>query len=228
MLNNKKFLAVIPARGGSKRLSGKNILDLAGKPLIAWTIEAAKESQYIDAVLVTSDSDEIIEVAKSFAAETVKRPAHLADDTATTFDAIEHAIKDKGEYDYIVLLQPTSPLRAGLHIDEAIALLDQKNADAVISVTELEHSLQWVNGLPEDDSMAGFLKDEYINKRSQDFERHYRLNGAIYICRKERLLLEKTFFIKDKIFAYKMDQKASVDIDEEMDFKWACFLLNQA
>lgn len=221
MYKEKSFLAIIPARGGSKRLPRKNVLDLAGKPLIAWTIEASLKSKYIDQVIVTSDDDEILGISKQFGAETIKRPEELASDTATTFDAIEHAIKHSEKFDYVVLLQPTSPLRTEHHIDEAIELLYEKHADAIISVCEMDHSPLWSNTLPENGSMGKFLREEIKNKRSQDLEKYYRLNGAIYVCKTDKLLDKKSFMLKDNIFAYEMDKKSSVDIDEEIDFKIA-------
>ena len=218
MLNQKTFLAIIPARGGSKRLPRKNILDLAGKPLIAWSIEAGLKSKYIDKVIVTSDDDEILAIAKEFGSETIKRPDELASDTATSFDAIKHTIDNVGKYDYIVLLQPTSPLRTAEQIDEAIELLESKNADAIVSVCEMDHSPLWSNTLQEDGSMNDFIRDEVKNRRSQDLESYYRLNGAIYITKTDKLLEEKSFFLEKNIFAYRMDRESSIDIDEEMDF----------
>ena len=129
MYENKTFLAIIPARGGSKRLPHKNVLKLAGKPLIAWSIDAGLQSQYIDKVIVTSDDDEILNIAKQFKGEVIKRPEELASDTATSFDAIKHTIENVEKYDYIVLLQPTSPLRNFKHIDNAIKLLESKKAN---------------------------------------------------------------------------------------------------
>jgi CMP-N,N'-diacetyllegionaminic acid synthase len=221
MYQNKTFLAIIPARGGSKRLPRKNILDLVGKPLIAWSIEAGLNSKYVDKVVVTSDDDEILNISKKFGAETIKRPDDLASDTATTFDAIKHTIENLPQYDYIVLLQPTSPLRNEKHIDEAIQLLEAKKADAIVSVSEMDHSPLWSNTLPEDGNMNNFLRDEVLNKRSQDLEKYYRLNGAIYICNTENLLEEKSFFLKENIFAYVMERKDSIDIDKLIDFKIA-------
>jgi len=221
---NKSFLAIIPARGGSKRLPRKNILDLNGKPLIAWSIEAGLSSKYIDKVVVTSDDDDILNLSKSLGVEILKRPDYLASDTATTFDTIKHVIEKVANYDYIILLQPTSPLRGGLHIDEAIELLENKKASAVISVCKMDHSPLWSNTIDKSLSMVGFLKDEVLNKRSQDLEKYYRLNGAIYICKTERYIEEKKFFLKDNIFAYKMDRKNSVDIDENIDLEIAKFL----
>ncbi|MFW2580732.1 cytidylyltransferase domain-containing protein [Aliarcobacter butzleri] len=227
MYKDKTFLAIILARGGSKRLPRKNVLDLCGKPLIAHTIEAGLKSNYVDKVVVSSDDEEILEISKEFDAETIKRPDELASDTATTFDAIKHTIDNNiDKYDYIVLLQPTSPLRNEKHIDEAIELLEEKKANAIISVCEMEHSPLWSNTLPNNGSMKGFLRDEILNKRSQDLEKYYRLNGAIYICRTDKLLEEKTFILKDEIYAYKMSRKFSIDIDEEIDFKLAKIYLD--
>lgn len=223
MYTNKTFLAIIPARGGSKRLPRKNILDLCGKPLIAYTIEAALKSKSISKVVVSSDDEEILNISKKFGADIIKRPIDLARDTATTFDAIKHTIDNFEKYDYIVLLQPTSPLRNEKHIDEAIQLLKEKNAHAVISVCKMEHSPLWSNTLPKDGSMNNFLEEEILKKRSQDLEKYYRLNGAIYICRTDKLLKNKDFFIKDYIFAYVMDRESSIDIDEEIDFEIAEF-----
>lgn len=225
MLNKKTFLAIIPARGGSKRLPKKNVLPLAGKPLIAWSIEAARKSKYLDAVVVSSDDDEILELAKEYKAQIIKRPAELASDTATTIDVIKHTLQMKAEYDYIVLLQATSPLRTVEHIDEAIELLEEKNADAIVSVCEMEHSPLWSNTLPANGNMKNFLKKEILNKRSQDLEKYYRLNGAIYICKREKLLKEETFLLQDNIFAYVMRRENSIDIDEAIDFSMAEILL---
>ena len=227
MYKGKAFLAIIPARGGSKRLPRKNLLDLCDKPLITWSIEAGLASQYIDKVVVTSDDNEILEISEKFGANTIKRPNELATDISTTFDAIKHVIENTEKYDYIVLLQPTSPLRNSKHIDEAIELLESKNADAVISVCEMDHSPLWSNTLPEDGSMRHFLRDEILNKRSQDLEKYYRLNGAIYICQTDKLLENKGFFLKNNVFSYIMDKTCSIDIDDEFDFLVAKMLLNK-
>lgn len=227
MYKNKTFLAIIPARGGSKRLPRKNILNLCGKPLIAWSVEAGLKSKYIDKVVVSSDDDAILSISNKFGAKTIKRPDKLATDTATTFDAIKHTIENLEKYNYIVLLQPTSPLRDSQHIDEAIELLEEKKADAIISVCEMDHSPLWSNTLPEDGSMNNFLRDDVLNKRSQELEKYYRINGAIYICKTDKLLENKGFFLKENIFAYIMNKESSIDIDEEIDFKMAEALLKE-
>lgn len=226
MLSRKTFLAIIPARGGSKRLPRKNILDLCGKPLIAWSIEAALKSKYIDKVIVSSDDDEILEISKKYGADIIRRPLELATDAATTFDVIKHVVNNLDKYDYVILLQPTSPLRNQIHIDESIKLLELKKADAVISVCEMDHSPLWSNTLDTTLSMNGFLKDEILNKRSQELEKYYRLNGAVYICKTHKLVEEESFFLKENIYAYKMHKENSIDIDEEIDFIIAKELIN--
>jgi CMP-N,N'-diacetyllegionaminic acid synthase len=221
MYKGKTYLAIIPARGGSKRLPRKNVLDLNGKPLVAWSIEAGLSSKYIDKVVVTSDDAEILSIAKYYGTLSINRPAELSNDTATTFDAIKHTIENLERYDYVILLQATSPLRNEKHIDEAIELLESKNANAVVSVCEMDHSPLWSNILDDSLSMKNFSRDRVLNKRSQDLEKYYRLNGAIYICKVEKLLEERGFFLKDNIFAFKMDRENSIDIDEEIDFQIA-------
>lgn len=226
MYKNKSFLAIIPARGGSKRLPRKNILDLNGKPLISYSIEAGLQCKYIDKVIVSSDADEILDISRKFGADTIIRPDSLAIDTATSFDVIKHTIENIENYDYVILLQPTSPLRNNNHIDEAIELLETKNADAIVSVCEMDHSPLWSNMLPKDGSMNNFIRDEVKNKRSQDIDPYYRLNGAIYISKTDKLLEEKSFFLEKNIFAYCMDREHSIDIDEEIDLKFIKFLIN--
>ena len=226
MYKDKTYLAIVPARGGSKRLPRKNILDLHNKPLIAWSIEAGLKSKYVDKVVVSSDDEDILKISKKNGADVIKRPEELASDTATTFDAIKHTIDNMQNYDFIVLLQPTSPLRNSMHIDEAIESLQNKNADAIISVCETDHSPLWSNTLPSNGSLGGFIKDELSAKRSQDLETYYRLNGAIYICKTDKLLEEKSFFIKENIFSYIMDRESSIDIDEKIDFDIAKVMLN--
>ena len=222
MIDGKSVLAIIPARGGSKRLPNKNILDLAGEPLIIWSIKAGIKSKYIDKVIVSSDSNDILNISQKNGADIIKRPNDLANDKVSSFDAIEHTIANLNKnFDYVTVLQPTSPLRNNIHIDKALELLFKKKANAVISVCESFHNPLWSNVLPKDGSMVKFLDDKIKNLRSQDLPTYYQLNGAIYICRTDKLLEEKTFFIKDNIYAFKMDRESSVDIDEKIDFQLA-------
>ncbi len=227
MFKNKTFLAIIPARGGSKRLPRKNILSLCGKPLISWSIEAGLKSKYIDKVVVSSDDTEILNISNELKVQVIKRPNELASDTSTSFDVVQHAIDNLESYEYILLLQPTSPLRNENHIDKAIEILEEKNADAVISVCEMNHNPLWSNTLDDSLSMEGFIGDNLLNKRSQDLKKYYRLNGAIYLCKTDKLLKEKSFFLKKNIFAYVMNSNNSIDIDRKEDFELASLYLSQ-
>ncbi len=218
MYKNKKFLAIIPARGGSKRLPRKNVLKLNGSPLISHTILAAKQSKYIDSIVVSSEDSEILNISREAKVNIVERPMELASDTAITSDVINHVIQNSSKYDYIVLLQPTSPLRIARHIDDAIELCERKKANAIVSVCEVEHSPLWSNTLDDSLSMSGFISNHIHNKRSQDLEVYYRLNGAIYICNTDTFLSENRLMVKDNIYAYIMSRRSSIDIDNEIDF----------
>lgn len=216
-------IAIIPARAGSKRLPNKNILKINGKSLIEWSINAALQSKYINKVIVSTDSLDIAEVARLAGAQVpFLRPKKLSTDSATTADVIANVIEyleEKNEhFDNIVLLQPTSPLRTTKHIDDSIALFNAHSANSVISVTECEHSPLWCNTLPDNLSFNGFIKKSLEKKRSQDLPKYYRINGAIYIIKKESFLNEKTFFSKEKSFAFIMDSISSIDIDTKLDF----------
>lgn len=223
MYGNKRILAVIPARGGSKRLPNKNIKELCGKPLISWSVDAGLKSKYIDKLIVSTDSDEIAKVSKKSGADVpFIRPDYLATDSASSFDVIKHSIEclgNKGEhYDYLVLLQPTSPLRTTEDIDLAIEELFSKKANSVTSVCEVDHSPLWSNTLPKNHSMNNFIRKSARGKNSQELNTYYRINGAVYVCLIKSLLEEKSFISKSKSFAYVMDKKKSVDIDTELDF----------
>jgi CMP-N-acetylneuraminic acid synthetase len=221
MFNDKKILAIVPARGGSKRLPRKNIMPLFDKPLIAWSIEAATKSKYIDNVIVSSDSEEILEVARAFGANVpFIRPKELAADDTRSIDVVIHALNfyKEEKYDFVILLQPTSPLRDEEDIDRAIEYFFSKNATSVIGVCEVEHSPLWSNTLDESMSMDNFLDDKYNNSRSQDLPTYYRINGAFYMSQTGSVLKNETFFTKKDIYAYLMSQEHSVDIDTFFDF----------
>lgn len=218
-----KILAITPARGGSKRLPGKNIKNLNGKPLIQWTIDAALAVQEIARVMVTTDCDEIAETAKQAGAEVpFIRPPELATDTSSSTDVIRHALdfyRAQGEeFDFVLLLQPTSPIRSADDIRHAIEQLKAHTADAVVSVCPCDHSPLWANTLPDDRSMADFIRHEVSQLRSQDLPDYYRINGAIYLTKVSRFYQENSLFLSSNIFAYVMDNESSVDIDHELDF----------
>lgn len=225
-------LAVIPARGGSKRLPGKNIKELAGKPLIQWTIDAALESGVFDRVCVSTDSEEIATVAIQHGAEVpFMRPEELASDTSTTATALAHFIesferRESCSVDYVCLLQPTSPLRTAEDIRNAHTLLMADNLDGVASVCELEHPIQLCNKLGPERSLKGFISPNNI-KRSQDHEVYYRLNGAIYFCRTAVAMnLGELYDNSICSCAYVMDQEKSIDIDTALDFAVAETIVN--
>lgn len=226
MINGKRVLAIIPARGGSKRLPRKNVLSLAGKPLIGWTIEAAQKSKYIDDVFLSTDDKEIADIASQFGVTVPKlRPAELASDTASSSDVIIYTLKEFGQKaDIVVLLQPTSPLREVVHIDEALELFIRKSAFSVVSVTPCEHSPLWANILPDDASLASFLRT-VGEQRSQDLSQYYRFNGALYIFDAKKLLEAGEICYDSNSFAYIMDNKFSIDIDQPFDLELAEFLL---
>lgn len=221
MYNDKKFIAIIPARSGSKGIKDKNIKELNGKPMIAYTIEAAKKSGICDDIIVSTDSQKYAEISIEYGAVIpFLRPENLSTDTATTNDVIEYTInklKEAGkEYDYFILLQPTSPLRLSEDILGASSLLFEKKANSIVSVCEAEYSPLYMNILDESLSMDGFLPQNTKTRR-QELSKHYRLNGAIYICKVDFFLEYKDFY-REKSYAYIMDKKRSIDIDDEFDF----------
>ncbi|PHS14921.1 MAG: CMP-N-acetlyneuraminic acid synthetase [Kangiella sp.] len=232
MLNDKRVLALIPARGGSKRLPQKNILPLGEKPLITWTIEAALESDIIDSVVVSTDCKDIANVSIASGAKVpFERPEKLSNDNATSLDVVLHALdklaEDGEHYDIVILLQPTSPLRCHKDIINAFELFDKKDANGIVSVCEMEHSPLWSNTLPADLSLSEFLSNDLHNKRSQELQNYYRLNGAIYITLIKELRNQKKFLLNENCFAFIMDKEKSVDIDTLNDFHLAEFYLKR-
>lgn len=226
---NNRILGLVPARSGSKRLKGKNTLDICGKPLIAWSIEAASNSNYIDTVITSSDSSAILKIAEDFGSKTLLRSQNFSNDDSSTVSVVQNVIDSyaKDNFDYIMLLQPTSPLRSSDDINKAVELLNEKKADAIISVCESSHPPSWMNKLPSSLSMNGFIKDKDKNKRSQDLGNYYMVNGAIYLFNVARFKQEKTMFFNKNTFAYIMDIEKSIDIDTSLDFDIATLLLKK-
>jgi CMP-N-acetylneuraminic acid synthetase len=215
------ILAIIPARGGSKGVPRKNIIRIAGKPLIAWTIEAAKRSRTINRVVVTSDSPEILAVSKRYGAETIVRPGQYASDTAPTSVAVVHALKylrTKENYvpDAIVLLQPTSPLRTARDIDRSVRLLQARRAQAVVSVAETDNkvlkSFFMNRGL-----ISGIAGDVFLPMRRQSLPKIYLANGALFVIRTAEFLRHKRFISPGKTLGYVMGKESSVDVDSRED-----------
>lgn len=223
-----KHIAVIPARSGSKGLKDKNIKELRGKPLMAYTIEAALSSGVFDCVHVSTDSEEYATIARECGADVpFLRMRELAGDTTSSWDALRYVINRYEElgkvFDYVTLLQPTSPMRDAEDIKNAYKLLEEKDADAVISVCELEHSIQICNTLGENGSMYQFIDSNKVGAR-QLGEKFYRLNGAIYI-QKTSMLMSGENLYNENSYAYVMDKIHSIDIDDAFDFRMAQMVL---
>lgn len=230
MYNNKKFLAIITARSGSKGIRDKNIKEMDGRPMIAYTIEAAKKSGIFDTVMVSTNSERYAQISKEYGAEVpFLRPQNLASDTSNSMDVIEHVLLELGKsghtYDYFMLLQPTSPLRTEADITKAVELLFEKHANCVVSVCEAEHTPIYMNTIDASLSIDDFIPKNAA-KRRQDLPKYYRLNGAIYLCDTGYFLKYKDFY-KSGSYAYIMDRGNSVDIDDEIDFKLAEILLSE-
>ncbi len=227
MYNNQRIMALIPARGGSKGIKNKNIIDLCGKPLIAHTVDAAKECSYIDDIIVSTDSKAIADVAVKYGAHVpFIRPDKLAQDRSTTLDVVLHAINEmkcRGcEYDILILLQPTSPLRNTDDIKGAIEEFCDKKVKSLVSVSEVNDSPVLIRQIGEDMKLEKLL-DLSSTIRRQDMKKYYRVNGAIYINRIIDIDNETSF--NDNEYGYIMDKKHSVDIDEMMDVVYARLLM---
>lgn len=213
-----RTLAIITARGGSKGLPRKNILETGGKPLIAWTIEAAMGSSVIDQVILSSEDEEIIETAKTWGCSVpFRRPDNLATDTATSIDVVMHAIEQLPEFDYVVLLQPTSPLRTAADIDAAFYQLEIQGAPSCVSVCEAEQSPYLMYLIGERQQLNRLLPPPSGLNRRQDLPTAYILNGAIYIARIDWLRKTKNF-ISSETVAHVMRKDNSLDIDTPEDF----------
>lgn len=219
-----KNIAIIPARSGSKGVKDKNIKELAGKPLIAYTIEAALQSAQFDEVMVSTDSEKYAEIAQFFGASVpFLRNESTATDTASSWDMVEEVLamyeKAGKVFDTFCLLQPTSPLRNSEDISTAYDLFKEKAEFAVVSVCEAEHSPLWCGHLPENNEFINFIDIESVKQR-QAYNKFYRLNGAIYVVNIKKFREEK-FLYRNGSFAYVMSQDRSVDIDTEIDFEFA-------
>lgn len=225
-MKNDGVLAIIPARSGSKGLKDKNIKKFNGKPLLAYAIEAAINSNVFKEVIVSTDSEVYADIAKVFGAHVpFLRSKALADDHASTNDVITEVLSwvDMGEFKQFMLLQPTSPLRTANDIVSALNLFTEKNANAVVSLCEVDHSPLYTGLIPESLCIDKFLSKD-ISYRRQDLPKYYRLNGAIYLSDIDYFLKYKNFY-EEKCFAHIMDKRRSVDIDDEFDFELASFLL---
>ncbi|MCH8536093.1 MAG: acylneuraminate cytidylyltransferase family protein [Flavobacteriaceae bacterium] len=227
-MNNKinRILAIIPARGGSKGVPRKNIKELGGKPLLAYTAEAALASKWIDSVILSSEDEEIIKVAKDYGVEVpFVRPQELAQDQSGSIEVVEHAIKffeEKGAYfDAVILLQATSPFREEGFIDRAVQKFIDSGADALVSVLPVPHEFNphWVFEADNNDNLSIATGEKHIIKRRQDLPKAYFRDGSIYITKTE--VLKKGSFFGEKLTYIESNPKLYVNIDTMEDWKKA-------
>jgi CMP-N-acetylneuraminic acid synthetase len=222
--------ALITARGGSKGLKRKNILPFFGKPLIAWSIEAAIKSKHVDECYVSTEDKEIAMIAKTFGAKIIDRPQNLALDDSTSEQVILHCIESLTEsgvdIDLIVLLQPTSPLRTECDIDRCVDKYIETKADCIISVYEPKHSAAKAYRQLDNGIIKGLFTDSAPYQARQTLPRTFQPNGALYVFSKESFL-KSNQIPRDKVYPYQMPESLSVDIDTKEDFEYAESLMRK-
>ncbi|PTB95387.1 acylneuraminate cytidylyltransferase family protein [Marinobacter sp. B9-2] len=222
MTEREERFIVIPARGGSKRLPRKNVLPLAGKPLICWTIDAALATGLAARIMVTSDDEEILAIARRYTNNGLivhKRPADLASDHASTTDALLDALNAEHQAGHdpktLILLQPTSPLRTSEDILAAVRKYEESgSADTVVTVCEVDHPTAWIGTIGANGQLQGL---DLSGERSQGYQKEYRLNGAVYVACVKTLRQQGNLFT-DNLRACVMPRERSLDIDEKVDF----------
>ncbi|MBW6481320.1 MAG: acylneuraminate cytidylyltransferase family protein [Bacteroidales bacterium] len=225
------MIAIIPARGGSKGLPGKNILPFCGKPLIAWTIEAALACKSLDRVIVSTDSEEIADTARTYGAEVPGlRPRELALDNSSAIDVYIYLWKKltgKAKSDPVpfVVLQPTSPLRTTEDINTAVKLFHEKKADSVISVSEATHPPVWAKKIDEKGVLRNYFETSQSLFNRQQIPVAYMPNGAVFIL-KNALVAKNRNYYSDKTYPYHMPYERSLDIDNIWDFRIAEYIMN--
>ena len=227
-----KIIAFIPARGGSKSIPKKNLALVGGKPLIAWTIEAALHSKHLDEIIVSTDNEEIAECAQRYGAEVpFLRPQELAADTTLTIDVALHLInwyqaEHHNNPDYLLTLQPTSPFRTTQDIDNAITVALTKEPDAVVSVYPADPHPYLTKIITDNGMLSNFIQTDKEYLRRQDMPPAYALNGAIYLNKVESLINDRSF-LPENTLAYVMPAERSLDIDDHWDLKIANMIFSQ-
>jgi len=232
MYNDKTFLAIIPARSGSKGIFDKNIRMMNHKPLMVHTIEACIKSSIFDEIIVSTNSMHYAKIAKDYGASVpFLRPDNLATDEATTIDVILHVLKelkDLGKtFDYFMLLQPTSPLRNETHIIESTKLLFDRSVDSVISICKLEYPVSLNVKIDNMGYLEVPFKDKkQVRRQEMEISQEYRLNGAIYLTRTD-FFLHNTGFYGGKVGPFLMEALNSIDIDDEFQFRVAEYIMKE-
>jgi N-acylneuraminate cytidylyltransferase len=219
MINGKTVLGVIPARGGSKGVPRKNIRMAAGKPILAWTIEEAFKSEYIDRLVLSSEDQEIMKVASSYGCDVpFQRPVELASDDTPGVDPVLHALNQLPGYCYVVLLQPTSPLRSVADIDGCIHRCEDKHAKACVSVTKCQQHPYLMFSADRDSRLERLVPEASNFYCRQDYPNFFFLNGAVYVAQTEWLQASRTFLSNDTV-GFEMPEERSLDIDTEEDIR---------
>lgn len=218
MIAALSVLALVPARGGSKGISRKNIHALAGRPLLAWTLDAARASRYIDRAVLSSEDEEIMQVARDLGCEVpFRRPMELARDETPGIDPVLHAITLLPGYDLIVLLQPTSPLRIAADIDACLERLVATGAPACVSVREAVDHPYWCYGSDAQGRLHPFVTpSEGAYTRRQQLPRALAVNGAVYVARTNWLVSSRDFLTTETV-GLEMPISRSLDIDTQAD-----------
>ena len=223
MIAGKSVLGLITARGGSKRLPGKHLMPLGGRALIAWTIEAGLGAESLDSLVLSSDSEEIIDVARAHGCETPwTRPSELAADETESIAVVEHALDNLPRFDFVVLLQPTSPFRTSVDIDAAIALCVAGGGRSCVSVCRSDKP---GNCLLTVDA-EGSVQQCFSASQDATAPELFTLNGAVYVAATDWLRETRTF-VENGTLAYEMPRERSVDIDTALDFRIAAMLLEE-
>jgi N-acylneuraminate cytidylyltransferase len=218
VIDGKQVLAVITARGGSKGVPRKNLRPVGGRPLLAWTIEQARAVPELDRIVVSSDDDDILAVARAWGAETpFVRPSQLAADATPGVEPVLHAIDALPGYDYVVLLQPTSPLRQAADIAGCLRHAHALQAPACVSVARAEQSPYWMFRLGDASRLRPVLADQPVPPRRQELPPVYLINGAVYVAEVEWLRTHRTFVAPETV-GYVMPTERSLDLDTEEDF----------
>lgn len=230
MFNSMRVLAIIPARGGSKGIPKKNIKMLLGKPLIQYTIDEAKHSLYVDDVVVSTDSEEIAEVSEQLGAKVIKRPPELSGDSALVVDALRYTIetleKEHLNYDIVLLLEPTSPLRTSSVIDECIEKFSNKSVESVTTFSETSVPPDRIWRIA-DDSVEPYIKGANPWLPRQKLELGYQLNGLVYAIKMSsfKAMEKSNSVLTEKITAVITPKEISIDIDDMLDFRLIEFLM---
>ena len=220
------LLALIPARVGSKGIPRKNIRELCGKPLIAWSIETAQKANYVDQIVVSTDDEEIADVARSYGAEVpFIRPDTLAQDDTLGIAPVIHALEQFPEVEQVLLLQPTSPLRTTDDIDGIVKMCQEAQAPAAVSICEPSKHPNWMFSCGKDGTLSPFT-DKPIATLRQDLPKVYTLNGALYLAKTDWIQQNRSF-LSPETLGYVMPPERSADIDTLLDWEWVELLMSK-